>query len=201
MMFSSKALTSSQATASTHRTGSRACTDRMITPSERYRRTHGQDVQEAWAKTWISTSISSVIADTVQNAGVRHGDGVRSCPTPMRAARRSACLALGQRRQENLHSWLLTRALTTTDTGTHGTTEPAPDSAENCCCHAKLLFRGEVSLRAMRTGYLRLRMGSILSERAATWAVRWEPCGLRCSALCMRVPSVGKLASWSRWSR
>ena len=129
MIFSSKALTLLP-TASTHRTGFRACTDRMITPSERYRRTHGQDVQEAWAKTWISTSISSVIADTVQNAGVRHGDGVRSCPTPMRAARRSACLALGQRRQENLHSWLLTRALTTTDTGTHGTTEPAPDSAE-----------------------------------------------------------------------
>jgi hypothetical protein len=34
----------------------------------------------------------------------------------------------------------------------------------------------------MRTGYLRLRMGSMLSERAATRAVRWEPCGLRCSA-------------------
>lgn len=75
------------------------------------------------------------------------------------------------------------------------------DGVGKCCCHAKLLFWGEVSLRARRTGYMRLRMGSISSAQPVPRPVRWEPCSLRCSALGTRVPSVGKLAMWSRWSR
>lgn len=87
----------------------------------------------------------------------------------------------------------------------HDRDSPNPSSSregvDKYCCHAKLLFWGVVSLRAIAAGYMRLRMGCYDSDRDAGRDVHREASDLRCSAFCTRAPSVGKLAAWSRWSR
>lgn len=123
-----------------------------------------------------AASISSVVAKRSTECSHPPLDGAPHRCEPH--AVRSASLA-----PENL---LISGVLSATDTGKHRTTETAPGSAErrveNCCCHAKSWPWGVVSLRAMGTGYMRLRMGCSVGDGAAQGGVRWEASDARCFA-------------------
>jgi len=165
----------------------------MAKTCRKHRQKHRyQQASAALSQMHCKTQASATVMESVRAPHRREPHAVRSVSLWASLTEKSSPTAPHQGPHHNRyrHSW-----------HDRASARLSRDGVENWCCHAKLLFRGEVSLRAMRTGYLRLRMGSIPRGRAAKRAVRWEPYRLRCSALDMRVPSVGKLASWSRWLR